>query len=102
MLAPKIVRQIRDLAGLKWGAKRIAAETGVARGTVRRYAPTRKPRNSVPRPSGAATSWRGCAHGRAARPPRQDERLKVALRQAPYCARDHESSSTRLETPARR
>jgi transposase len=37
MLAPEIVRQIRDLAGLEWGAKRIAAETGVARGTVRRY-----------------------------------------------------------------
>jgi transposase len=37
MLAPEIVRQIRDLAGLKWGAKRIASETGVARGTVRRY-----------------------------------------------------------------
>jgi transposase len=37
MLAPEIVRQIRDLAGMKWGAKRIAEETGVARGTVRRY-----------------------------------------------------------------
>lgn len=37
MLAPEIVRQIRDLAGLKWGAKRIAAEIGVARDTVRRY-----------------------------------------------------------------
>jgi transposase len=37
MLAPEIVRQIRDLAGLKWGSKRIADETGVARGTVRRY-----------------------------------------------------------------
>jgi transposase len=37
MLAPEIVRQIRDLAGLEWGAKRIAAEIGVARDTVRRY-----------------------------------------------------------------
>jgi transposase len=37
MLAPEIVRQIRDLRGLGWGAKRIAGETGVARGTVRRY-----------------------------------------------------------------
>lgn len=37
MLAPEIVRQIRDLKGLGWGAKRIAGETGVARGTVRRY-----------------------------------------------------------------
>ena len=37
MLAPEIVRQIRDLAGLHWGAQRIADETGVARGTVRRY-----------------------------------------------------------------
>jgi transposase len=37
MLAPEIVRQIRDLRSLGWGAKRIAGETGVARGTVRRY-----------------------------------------------------------------
>src|SRR3982751_3426293 len=37
MLAPEIVRQIRELKGLGWGAKRIASETGVARGTVRRY-----------------------------------------------------------------
>lgn len=37
MLAPEIVRQIRDLKGLGWGAKRIARETSVARGTVRRY-----------------------------------------------------------------
>jgi hypothetical protein len=37
MLAPEIVRQIRELRGLGWGAKRIAGETGVARGTVRRY-----------------------------------------------------------------
>jgi transposase len=37
MLAPEIVRQIRDLKGLGWGSKRIAGETGVARGTVRRY-----------------------------------------------------------------
>lgn len=37
MLAPEIVRQIRGLADLKWGSKRIAEETGVARGTVRRY-----------------------------------------------------------------
>ncbi|SRR6266581_758313 len=37
MLVPEIVRQIKDLAGLHWGAQRIADETGVARGTVRRY-----------------------------------------------------------------
>jgi transposase len=37
MLAPEIVRQIRDLMGLGWGARRIAGETGIARGTVRRY-----------------------------------------------------------------
>jgi transposase len=37
MLAPEIVRQIQDLAGMGWGAKRIAKETGVARRTVRRY-----------------------------------------------------------------
>jgi transposase len=37
MLAPEIVRQIRDLKDLGWGSKRIAGEIGVARGTVRRY-----------------------------------------------------------------
>ena len=37
MLVPEIVRQIKDLAGMHWGAQRIADETGVARGTVRRY-----------------------------------------------------------------
>src|SRR5579884_3283750 len=31
MLAPEIVRQIRGLAALKWGSKRIAEETGGAR-----------------------------------------------------------------------
>jgi len=37
MLDPEIVHQIRGLAELNWGARRIAEETGVARGTVRRY-----------------------------------------------------------------
>src|SRR4051794_28102029 len=37
MLVPEIVRQIRQLRELGWGAKRIAGQTGVARGTVRRY-----------------------------------------------------------------
>jgi hypothetical protein len=31
------VRQIRELARRKWGAKRIACELGIARNTVRRY-----------------------------------------------------------------
>jgi transposase len=37
MLAPEIVRQIRELRSLGWGVKRIVGEMGVARGTVRRY-----------------------------------------------------------------
>jgi hypothetical protein len=37
MLEPKIVKQIRALAALKWGTKRIAAELGIARNSVRRY-----------------------------------------------------------------
>jgi transposase len=37
MLVPEVVRQIRQLRELGWGTKRIAGETGVARGTVRRY-----------------------------------------------------------------
>jgi transposase len=37
MLVPEVVRQIRQLRELGWCTKRIAGETGVARGTVRRY-----------------------------------------------------------------
>jgi transposase len=37
MLVPEVVRQIRQLRELGWGAKRIAGQTGVARATVRRY-----------------------------------------------------------------
>jgi hypothetical protein len=37
MVDPEIVRQIRALASLGWGAKRIAREVGVARNSVRRY-----------------------------------------------------------------
>lgn len=37
MVEPEIVRQIRALAALKWGIRRIARELGVNRGTVRRY-----------------------------------------------------------------
>ena len=37
MLVPEVVRQIRQLRELGWGIKRIAGQTGVARGTVRRY-----------------------------------------------------------------
>lgn len=37
MVDPEIVRQIRTLSTLKWGAKRIARELGIARNTVRRY-----------------------------------------------------------------
>ena len=37
MLEPEIVRQIRALKALRWGTKRIAAEVGVSRNSVRRY-----------------------------------------------------------------
>jgi response regulator of citrate/malate metabolism len=37
MIDPEIIRQIRTLSALNWGAKRIARELGIARNTVRRY-----------------------------------------------------------------
>jgi len=37
MKEAEVVQQMRVLAGLGWGAKRIAAELGVARNTVKRY-----------------------------------------------------------------
>jgi len=37
MVEAEVVQQMRVLAGLGWGAKRIAAELGIARNTVRRY-----------------------------------------------------------------
>jgi transcriptional regulator with XRE-family HTH domain len=37
MVEAEAVRQMRELAGRGWGAKRIARELGVARNTVRRY-----------------------------------------------------------------
>jgi hypothetical protein len=37
MLVPEVIRQIRQLREVGWGAKRIAGQLGVARGTVRRY-----------------------------------------------------------------
>src|SRR5690606_8874765 len=37
MIEPEIVRHIRALSELGWGARRIAREVGVARRTVRRY-----------------------------------------------------------------
>lgn len=37
MIEPKVVRQLKTLAGYGWGARRIAAELGVARNTVRAY-----------------------------------------------------------------
>lgn len=37
MVEPEIVRQIRALAELRWGSRRIASELGISRGTVRRY-----------------------------------------------------------------
>ena len=37
MVDPEIVRQIRALAQMRWGTKRIARELGISRQTVRRY-----------------------------------------------------------------
>lgn len=37
MVEPEVVRRMRQLSELGWGAKRIALEVGVARNTVRRY-----------------------------------------------------------------
>jgi transposase len=37
MVPPEVVRQIRTLAALRWGAKRIARELGISRNTVKRY-----------------------------------------------------------------
>lgn len=37
MVEPEVVRQMRELARRRWGAKRIAKELGVSRNTVRRY-----------------------------------------------------------------
>jgi transposase len=37
MIEPELVRQIRELARVGWGAKRIAKTLGVARNTIRRY-----------------------------------------------------------------
>lgn len=37
MVEPEVVRQMQQLREMGWGAKRIAAELGVARNTVRRY-----------------------------------------------------------------
>ena len=34
---PEVVRQMRELAAMGWGAKAISAELEVARNTVRRY-----------------------------------------------------------------
>ena len=37
MLEPEIVRQIRGLAAMSWGSKRIASTLGISRGAARRY-----------------------------------------------------------------
>ena len=37
MLEPEIVRQIRELAAMSWGSKRIAATLGISRVAARRY-----------------------------------------------------------------
>jgi transposase len=43
MLEPEIVRQIRGLAAMSWGSKRIAATLGISRGAARRYLRGAKP-----------------------------------------------------------
>src|SRR5438067_1364231 len=37
MVEPEIVKQLRVLSALGWGARRIARELGIARNSVRRY-----------------------------------------------------------------
>jgi transposase len=37
VIEPDVVKQMRQLAALKWGAKAIARELGISRNTVRRY-----------------------------------------------------------------
>lgn len=37
MVTPEVVRQIRTLSQLSWGAKRIARELGISKNTVKRY-----------------------------------------------------------------
>lgn len=51
MVDPEIVRQIRTLSAVNWGAKRIARELGIARNTVRRYLRTDEPMPVQTRPN---------------------------------------------------
>lgn len=63
MIEPELVRQIRLLREAGWGAKRIAAEVGVARNTVRRYLRSAHAEVQV-RPARRALDAAACAQAR--------------------------------------
>ena len=62
MLEPEIVRQIRGLAAMSWGSKRIAATLGISRGS-RPAVPARRGAGSAGA-AASATARRRAAHGR--------------------------------------
>jgi transposase len=76
MVEQEVVRQIRMLADAGWGSKRIAAEVGIARNTVRRYLRGGASAQTQVRPEARVLSdqqqaravalWEGAAEGNAA------------------------------------
>lgn len=76
MVEHEVVRQVRELAELGFGAKRIAQEVGIARNTVRRYLRGGEAAQKQVRPSArrldadglkrAVELWDGPAEGNAA------------------------------------
>jgi len=50
MVDPEIVKQLRALAAMGWGSKRIARELGIARNSVRRYLRSGAPAETQERP----------------------------------------------------
>lgn len=60
MVEPEIVRQIRALRELRWGTRRIAAELGINRGTVKRYLRGGEAAEVQQRPSARSLSDEQC------------------------------------------
>jgi hypothetical protein len=56
MIEPAVVRQLRVLAEQGWGSKRIAAELGIARNTVRSYLRGVGSRHRCAQPADGSTS----------------------------------------------